>query len=338
LQYQPQCLNGPTNLIPFATKSRLAGLLFGACLACTVCHAQSLAPRAYLITPVQANALTMTFAFYDGGVEFNGSVPITGATARTSVPTLSLYHTVNLFGRSANITAALPYSVGHFYGKVGVVGAERNAYRSGLLDAQFRFSVNLKGGPAMSAKEFSRWRQKLLIGTSLTVVAPTGQYYPSLLINLGANRWAFKPELGLSQRWGHWILDAYGGVWFFTTNPEFFSHNHFNPGTIAQSEKPVGAFEAHLSYNIKNNQRFWFSLDANYWYGGRTSLNGVENPVSLQANSRIGATLAVPITRHQSLKFSYSDGSIIRYGGDYQNVSVAWQYSWLGRRAGNTLP
>jgi len=317
--------------MPSATKLRVAGLLFGACLACTVCHAQSLAPRAYLITPVHANAVTLTFSFYDGGIEFNGSIPITGATAKTSVPTLSLYHTLNFFGRSANFTAFLPYSVGHFYGKVGVVGAERSAYRSGLLDAQFRFSVNLKGGPAMSPEEFRSWRQKILIGTSLTVVAPTGQYYPGLLINLGANRWAFKPELGLSRRWGKWVVDAYGGVWFFTTNPEFFSHNRFNPGTIAQSEKPVGAFEGHLSYDIKHNPRFWFSLDANYWYGGRTSLNGVENPVTLQANSRIGATFAVPITGRQSLKFSYSDGSVIRYGGDYQNVSVAWQYSWIGR-------
>ena len=89
---------------------------------------------------------------------------------------------------------------------------------------------------------------------------------------------------------------------------------------------------------MKNNPRFWFSLDANYWYGGRTSLNGVENLSTLQANSRIGATVSVPITKNQSLKFSYSDGAITRFGGSYQNVSVAWQYYWLGKRAGNTLP
>ena len=315
--------------MPSATKPRLAGLLFGVCFASALCHAQSLAPRAYLITPVHANAVTLTFSFYDGNVLFNGAVPITGAMARTSVPILSVYHTLNFFGRSANFTAFLPYSVGHFHGTV--VGAERNAYRSGLLDATFRFSVNLKGGPAMSPEEFRSWRQKTLIGTSLTVVAPTGQYDPSKLVNLGANRWAFKPELGFSRRWGNWILDAYGGVWFFTTNPEFFSHNKFNPGTLAQSESPVGAFEGHLSYDIKHDSRFWVSLDGNYWYGGRTSLNGVENPITLQANSRIGATIAVPITKNQSLKFSYSEGTVIRYGGNYQNVSAAWQYSWLGR-------
>lgn len=317
------------SLTPCFNKPGGVGLLLSFCLACTACHAQDLAPRAYVITPVHWNALTLTFSFYDGNVLFNGAVPITGATAKTGVSILSLYHALNLFGHTANITAFLPYGVGHFHGTV--VGAERNAYRSGLLDAYFRFSVNLKGGPAMSPEEFRTWRQKLLIGTSLTVVAPTGQYDPSLLINLGANRWAFKPELGFSRRWGNWILDGYGGVWFFTTNPEFFSHNKFNPGTFTQSEKPVGAFEGHLSYDITHNPRFWVSLDGNYWYGGRTSLNGRENPDTLQANSRIGFTIAVPVTKHQSLKFSYSDGTIIRFGGNYQNVAAAWQYSWLGR-------
>ena len=30
-------------------------------------------------------------------------------------------------------------------------------------------------------------------------------------------------------------------------------------------------------------------------------------------------------------KFSYSRGTYIRFGGDYQNLQLAWQYSWLGR-------
>jgi hypothetical protein len=78
-------------------------------------------------------------------------------------------------------------------------------------------------------------------------------------------------------------------------------------------------------------QRLWFSLDGNFWYGGRTSRNGVENTSTLQTSSRIGATASIPLSTHQSLKFSYSDGAYVRFGGNYQNVSVAWQYSWVGR-------
>jgi hypothetical protein len=217
--------------------------------------------------------------------------------------------------------------VGNFTGDA--FGTETTVHRSGLLDSALRFSVNLKGGPAMPVGEFVKWKQKILIGASFKVVAPTGQYDPTKLINWGANRWAFKPELGYSERWGHWVLDAYGAVWFFTTNPEYFSRNAFFPGTRSQSEGPIGAFEGHLSYDLK--PRLWVSLDGNYWFGGKTSLDGVENPLTVQKSSRIGGTVSIPITKHQSLKFGYSNGAYARFGGDYQTVSAAWQYSWLGK-------
>jgi hypothetical protein len=173
----------------------------------------------------------------------------------------------------------------------------------------------------------AKWHQSVLLGTSLTIVAPTGQYDPTRLINWGSNRWAFKPELGYSERWGDLLLDAYAAGWFFTENSEFFSHNMYFPGTNTRSERPVGAVEGHLSYDIK--PRLWISLDANYWWGGQISLNGVQNPTTDQANSRVGVSASVPITRHQSLKASFSDGAFARYGGDYKTISVAWQYSWL---------
>jgi hypothetical protein len=217
--------------------------------------------------------------------------------------------------------------VGNFEGTV--VDAPTKAYRSGLLDSAFRFSVNLKGGPAMDLEEFRKWQQKTLVGVSIKVVAPTGQYDPTKLINYGANRWAFKPELGVSQRWGHWVLDTYGAAWFFTTNNEFFSRNQYNPGVSTQSQSPIGAFEGHLSYDVK--PRLWASLDGNFWFGGTTSLSGVANPNTALKNSRIGGTVSLPVSKHQSVKFSYNNGAYIRYGGNFQNVSVAWQYSWLGR-------
>jgi hypothetical protein len=181
----------------------------------------------------------------------------------------------------------------------------------------------------MTLEDFAKWRQKTLLGVSLRVVPPTGQYDATKLINLGSNRWAWKPELGYSRRWGHWILDAYGGVWFFTENPEFFSNNQFSQGVHTQSQSPTGSFEGHLSYDFK--PRLWISLDGNYWFGGKTSVDGLENEASLQRNSRVGVTVSFPLSRHQSLKLSYNNGAYIRYGGNYQNISLGWQYSWLGR-------
>ena len=289
--------------------------------------AQDLSPRAYVITPVHGNAITLTYAYYQGQVLFDGIVPITGASATLSTPIATIYHSLNFFGRSANVTASIPYGVGTFKGTA--FGAEQSAYRSGLLDSIYRFSVNLKGGPAMTAADMRKWKQKTIIGISLKIIAPTGQYDSTKLINWGGNRWAFKPEFGYSHRWDHWVLDGYGAVWFYTTNPEFFSRNVFVPGLQSQSEKPVVAFEGHLSYDIK--PRLWISLDGNYWHGGETSLNGVPNPQTIQNSSRIGVTVSIPLRKHQTLKFSYNNGAYVNYGGDYQNVSVAWQYSWLGR-------
>ena len=289
-------------------------------------RAQDLAPRAYIITPIHSNAITLSYGFYTGNLNF-GNIPITDATARASVPVVSVFHSMNFFGRTANFVVYLPYGVGNFRGKV--LGAETNAYRSGLLDSVYRFSVNLKGGPAMAVKDYVRWKQKTIIGVSLRVVAPTGQYDPTKLINWGNNRWGFKPELGLSRRWGHWVVDGYGGAWLYTTNSEFFSKNQYNPGITAQKQSPIGAFEGHLSYDVK--PRLWASLDGNFWFGGTTSLNGVENPVSYLRNSRLGGTVSFPISKHQSIKVSYNNGAYVKYGGDFQNISAAWQYSWLGR-------
>jgi len=160
--------------------------------------AQDLAPRAYVITPVHSNAVTATYSLYDGSILLNGTLPITNASGLVNVGDIAVYHALNFFGRSANFTASLPYGIGNFQGTI--MKNQTSVYRSGLLDSTYRFSVNLMGGPAMDTREFSQWKQKTLLGVSLKVIAPTGQYYPTKLVNYGGNRWAFKPELGLSQR------------------------------------------------------------------------------------------------------------------------------------------
>lgn len=294
--------------------------VLSACVNIHNCYAQDLAPRAYIITPNNSNAVTLSYSFYDGSILFSGAVPITGSSAKVHASSFTYSHSLKLFGRTANLMASVPYAVGNLQGTAA--GTVAHAYRSGLLDADFRLSVNIKDGPAMNSTAFAKWRQKTILGVSLKAVSPTGQYSPANLVNYGANRWGFKPELGLSQRWSKWIFDAYAGMWFFTKNHEFF------PGENTQSESSTGAFEGHLSYDFK--PRLWFSLDGNFWFGGSTSVNGVQNAATHESNSRAGFTGSIPVTKHQSLKFSYSNATYIRYGGDFQSVSLAWQYSWLG--------
>jgi hypothetical protein len=216
----------PTHHFARLGRALLLSSLLAACLRLP---AQDLAPRAYVITPIHTNAVLVTWGYYNGGLNFGGTIPITGATGSYSVPVISLYHTLSFFGRSANLTASLPYGVGTFEG--AVLGTKRSVYRSGLLDASFRFSVNLLGGPAMPPQEFARWKQKTLLGLSLKVIAPTGQYDGTKLINWGINRWAIKPELGYSRRLGNWLLDGYGGAWLYTTNSAAFAGPFPKPQT-----------------------------------------------------------------------------------------------------------
>ena len=248
--------------------------LIGMCFASTLCRAQGLAPRAYLITPTGSNAITLTYGFSAGDVAFDSEIPITDARAQISVPVLSYYHGFGVLGHSASITVWLPYGIGNFSGEV--VGTHQSVYRSGRTDSSYRFSVNLVGGPAMPINEFISWRQKTVVGASLTAVAPTGHTTPPARSTRVQIAGPLNREIGLSQRWKRWILDAYGAVWFFTANRHYFT------GDLVETQLPIGVVEMHLSYDVR--PRLWFSVDGNFWYGGTTNLNGVERKNTTEKN------------------------------------------------------
>lgn len=280
--------------------------------------AQDLTPRAYVIAPVGSNAVTLAYSFSDGAVLTDTTLPITDFTARFHAQVLSYFRAFSFLGRSTNAVVSVPYAFGTLRATVG--DREGQLYRSGLADFRLRFAVNLRGAPAMPLRKFTEWREKASLGASLTVVAPTGQYDPARLINSGSNRWAAKPELGFSKRFSNWTVDLYGGIWFFADNSKFF------PGTSTRQQDPVGAVELHLTRYL--NRRFWLSADGNYWTGGRTTI-GESRKADYQKNSRVGITVSVPVSQHFSLKGSYSRGAYISIGGNYQNLTLAWQYSWI---------
>jgi hypothetical protein len=191
--------------------------------------------------------------------------------------------------------------------------------RSGLADPVARFSVNLRGAPSMDREQFGRYRQTTNVGASVTVVAPLGQYDPARLVNVGSHRWAAKPEIAVSQRVGSWFLDLYLGAWLFTPNGNY-------RGRVRRQD-PIGSAQVHISYNF--TRRLWAGLDANFYTGGRTSVNGSVN-ADLQRNSRIGGTLSVPVGRNHSIKIAAARGAITNIGADFTSIGVAYQYLWGG--------
>ena len=300
---------------------------FVGALAPVPCAAQDLTPRAYYPTPVSANAIVLTYVLATGEVLFDPTLPVRDVSATIQSPVISYYHAFSLAGRSANVTGSIPFAFGDLSGKL--VGEDRAVQRRGLSDSVVRLGVNLWGAPARALPDFVKaGPPRALIGASVKVVIPTGQYDSARLINLGTNRWAFKPELAALGRLGRVVVEGYGGVWVFTANDDFYSGAGASGGA-RRTQAPIGAWELHVSYDI--NRRFWISADANYWHGGQVSVNGEPSGVR-QANSRLGVTGVLPLTPWQLLKVSWSDGLVIRAGGSFRILSVGWQYGWVGRR------
>src|ERR1019366_3234524 len=72
----------PNNLRPLHPKASmhpLFKLVLSSAIAVGALQslsAQDLAPRAYTLTPLHANALTLTYGFYDGSLLLNGAIPV----------------------------------------------------------------------------------------------------------------------------------------------------------------------------------------------------------------------------------------------------------------------
>jgi hypothetical protein len=279
--------------------------------------AQELEPRAFSPNPTGVNYVIVGFSRSSGGVLFDPSIPVTNVNAEFSAAVLGYGHTFGIFGRSATAALVTPYAWGGATGNVGDI--QHSIERSGVADSSVQLSVNLIGGPALSPAEFSRRAPETTVGASLLVSMPTGQYDPSRFINIGTNRWAFRPQIGVSRPWGAWSLECFGGVWLFGDN-----NNYLNGARLSQA--PIASLQLHASYTFK--PRLWLALDATGYRGGQTTVDGVDK-ANLQANSRIGMTLSLPVGRSQSVKLAYSDGATTRVGASFRTVTLAWQFSWL---------
>ena len=282
--------------------------------------AQDLEPRAYSASPIGTNFLVSGYTRTSGRVSLDPSLPITGVRGTIDSATLGYDRTFDLAGRSASAAIQLPYVHGDFSGQVEEQGD--HVSRSGLGDLRMRFAVNLFGSPALTPAEFLQRQPTTALGTSLTIVAPTGQYDAQHLINISSNRFAFKPELGVSQPLGNWFAEAYAGVWVFADNGDFFRGH-------VRSQAPLWAFQTHAGYNFRPG--LWLAADATYYTGGETSINGAAKHDTL-ATSRYGLTLSVPIGTGFSAKLVWSTWLSGRNGGNYETIGVALQFRWFDRQ------
>jgi hypothetical protein len=309
-------------LNPFHSASRCAASA-GVALAFagSVC-AQQLEPRAYANLPIGLNFLLVGYTYSQGDVLFDPSLPVSDAKARVNTLILGYVRSLDIGGRSGSIGLAVPYAGIDASGQIATSGQTdpqaASVTRYGFGDPALRLAVNLHGAPALPLERFREYRQDTIVGTSLTVTAPWGQYDGSKLVNVGTNRWSFKPEVGVSQALGPWILEGALGVTFFTDNHDF-------AGGHKRSQDPLYAAQAHVIYYF--DPGLWAALDLTYYAGGRTSVDGALNN-DLQQNSRWGATMGKSLDLRNSLKAYFSSGVTARTGSKFNTGGIAWQHLW----------
>jgi hypothetical protein len=284
--------------------------------AATAVRAQDIEPRAYSNAPIGMNFLGGGYAYTRGSLPTDPSVPVTNSDLTTSSALLAYGRVFELWGQSAKINVVAPYS--WLSGNAVFAGQPIQRSVNGLTDTSVRASVNFFGAPAMDLEEFRNYQQDLIVGASLAVTAPTGQYDASRLVNLGTNRWSIRPELGASKAFGPLTIELSVGPTFFTDNTNFLNGH-------TRSQAPIVSGQAHAIYDLGSG--IWGALDAQYFIGGSTAVDGEGNQ-DLQRNWRLGGTLALPLSRNYSLKFFGSAGVAARTGNNYGLVGILVQYRW----------
>jgi hypothetical protein len=283
----------------------------------TTAAGQEMEPRAYSPAPTGTQFVLLTYGHQSGDVLLDASLPLKDVNIKFNATSIGYGRTFNLAGRQANVAVLFPYLWGTAQGTV--FEDQVKVRRSGGGDVRVRFSTLFKGGEALNAREFAQRKPSTIIGVSVSIVVPSGQYDPARLVNPGSNRWAFKPEVGISKPKGRWTFEVMGGAWLFTTNKSFL-------GNSRREQKPMSSFQGSVIYTLR--PRMWVSGNATFYRGGSTVLNDTANK-DRQKNARIGATFSYPLNRQQSLKIAWAKGVTTRIGGNLNTIVVGWQYAWF---------
>ena len=278
--------------------------------------AQTLEPKLYANAPVGVNVVLVGSGRTQGGIPENTALELEDPNLKINSAFLAYGRSFDVAGNNAKIDLLLVTS--SLYGTADVAGVPASRDVSGMGDTKVRFTYNLLGAPALSLQEFASYQQKTIVGVSIQATIPTGQYDSSKLINIGTNRWAIKPAIGISKRVGNFTFEFTADAEFYTENDEFY-------GGIKRKQDPIYSTQLHILYSFRRGM--WLAVGTTYYGGGEYYNDGVGTNNEL-ANSRLGLTFAYPINKQHSIKVFGNSGINTRYGSDFDALSVAWQYNW----------
>jgi hypothetical protein len=280
---------------------------------------QDLEPRRWGHLPIGQNIVGVGYAYTEADLYFSPVLKITDGVSRVNSLGLAGIHTFDLAGKTARISVLLPYVSGRWQGDLD--GEVQTVYRRGIGDPRLRFSVNLYGAPALEGPEFAQYRTQhttnTVVGASLAVSIPLGQYYDDLLINIGSNRWTLRPQMGVVHTRGPWSFELTGSAFVFTDNDDF---NYLDDAVLKQ--KAVYAVQTHAIYNFR--QGLWASLSAGYGTDGRIRIN--QQKTAFEVDNWVwAASFGVPVGKSQSIKLAWLSGRTQNQAGrDSDNLLLSW--------------
>jgi Putative MetA-pathway of phenol degradation len=297
-------------------------LLF-ACLALAVLrfpeqvHAQFTDPRNYDNTPVGVNQLELEYAYARANASIDTSLIVVGAKFNLNQGTIDYQRDFSFFHRLAWVEASVPLA-----GLDGsVTGTSIQGSTTGTGDSSYEFATLLKGGPALSVAQFETYKPTTTVGVSLTITAPTGLYHADKILNLGSNRWSFKPEIAVSHPFGSeqkWEFDAYANAYFYTDNTSY-------RGVEILRQQALTGLEGHISYSFTSS--LWASIDTRYSFGGDAFISGV-NQNNAQQNFILGSEVNVSLNAQNSIVFEFAKALVHQNGPSATGFAVYYYYSW----------
>jgi hypothetical protein len=286
-----------------------------------LCIAQELEPRRWSHLPTGKNFAGGGYVYTKADIFFDPVLRAENVEMEMDTWAVQYIRTLELFQKSARIDVAQAYQEGRWTGLVD--GVPTSIKRSGLSDSVLRFAINLYGAPPLEGKEFAVYRSKVdvetIIGTALVVHLPTGDYMDDKLINLGTNRYTFRPQLGLVHNRGKWSMELTGEVLLYTDNNDFFNGNKLE-------QDPYYTIQTHLVYTFFPG--LWTAASAGYGYGGKSTVSGVEKN-DLRENLAWALSFGFPITRQLGVKVIYlATRSQESIGQDTDSIGVGFAVFW----------
>jgi hypothetical protein len=170
-----------------------------------------------------------------------------------------------------------------------IAGTNVHGSISGAGDSSYQLGILLKGGPALSISQFENYKPASSLGLSLTIIVPTGSYNAEKILNLGSNRWSFKPDLAFNHPFGpdqKWDSTATVTSLSTQTIPLIMEKR-------SSAQQPLPGLEGHISYSF--NDRAWVSVDTRCSFGATTYVDSVSQN-NAQQNFIVGNELNISLS------------------------------------------